>query len=149
MPREAANIKLSFVGSNTTFTWSPSAVSTRTSLSSPAATRRTGRPTCRRGGRRYVNLYPGIDLELTGEQGELFPRLASARRGPSRVRLLLEGTDTVAIDGDALRLSTAAGNAIWPLFRAETPISEASAARAEPWPLKWRPPWPQRGPISP
>jgi len=29
------------------------------------------------GGVRYVELYPGIDLELTGEQGRLVPRLVA------------------------------------------------------------------------
>jgi len=61
------------------------------------------------GGVRYVDLYPGIDLELTGEQGGLAPRLAT-RPGAdlSVVRLRLEGAGAVAVEGGALRLTTAA-----------------------------------------
>ena len=79
------------------------------------------------GGARYVNLYPGIDLELTGEQGELVPRLA-VRPGANlgAVRLRVEGADAVAVDGDVLRLSTAAGDAIWPLLRAEGMTAEVA-----------------------
>jgi hypothetical protein len=72
------------------------------------------------GGVRYVDLYPGIDLELTGDQGWLVPRLVTRSGADLRaVRLRVEGVEAVAVDGDTLRLSTAAGDAVWPLLRAE------------------------------
>ena len=70
-----------------------------------------------RGGVRYVDLYPGVDLELSGEHGQMVPKLA-ARPGAdlAAVRLRVEGADAVSVDGDVLRLSTAAGEVTWPLL---------------------------------
>jgi hypothetical protein len=72
------------------------------------------------GGVRYVNLYPGVDLELTSEGGQMVQRLA-AEPGADRsgVRLRVEGTDAVAVAGDALRLSTAVGEFTLPLLRTD------------------------------
>jgi hypothetical protein len=80
------------------------------------------------GGVRYVDLYPGIDLELTGEQGQLMPRLA-ARPGADlgAVRLRVEGADAAAVEGDALRLSSA-GRAAYTLPLLRTKGSTAKAA---------------------
>jgi hypothetical protein len=36
------------------------------------------------GGVRYVDLYPGVDLELTGENGQVVPRLVASRCRPER-----------------------------------------------------------------
>jgi hypothetical protein len=71
-------------------------------------------------GVRYADLYPGIDLELTGGSGQILPRLV-ARPGADvgAVRLRLEGAEAVTVEGDTLRLSTAIGDATWPLLRAE------------------------------
>jgi hypothetical protein len=58
------------------------------------------------GGVRYVDLYPGIDLELSGEGGRLEPRII-AREGAdaSQVRLRAEGADdTVQETGDLTML---------------------------------------------
>jgi hypothetical protein len=119
-PRQAANIRLSFVGANPHprlegFNRPETRVSFFTG--DDPANWQSGVPAW--GGVRYVELYPGIDLELTGEQGGLVPRLA-ARPGAdlSVVRLRVEGADAVAVEGDALRLRTAAGDALWPLLRA-------------------------------
>lgn len=51
------------------------------------------------GGVRYPELYPGVDLEVTGAQGRLVSRLV-ARPGAhlDAVRLRLEGADAVALD---------------------------------------------------
>ncbi len=71
------------------------------------------------GGVRYVDLYPGVDLELTSEGGQMVQRL-TVRPGAdlAAVRLRLEGADAVAVDGDALRLSTATGEFTLPLLQA-------------------------------
>ncbi len=80
------------------------------------------------GGVRYVELYPGIDLELTGENGQLVQRLVvrnpasgQAADGLSaaaanEVRLQVEGADAVSLGGDRLRLKTAIGDLALPLL---------------------------------
>jgi len=80
------------------------------------------------GGVRYVDLYPGIDLELTGENGQLVQRLVvrnpasgQAADGLSaaaanEVRLQVEGADAVSLGGDRLRLKTAIGDLTLPLL---------------------------------
>ena len=82
------------------------------------------------GGVRYKDLYPGIDLEITGENGQLVQRLV-VRPGAdlSAVRLRVEGADSVALlpsDRGArgevsggLRLETAVGDFILPLLEVE------------------------------
>jgi hypothetical protein len=71
------------------------------------------------GGVRYVDLYPGIDLELTHQDGRLAPRLV-ARPGAdlSAVQLRVEGADAVSLEGAVLRLGTAGGDYAWPLLLA-------------------------------
>jgi hypothetical protein len=71
------------------------------------------------GGVRYRDLYPGVDLivgaglapALDGGQppGPRLPWRLEARAGAdfAAVRLCVEGADAVAVDADALRLSTA------------------------------------------
>lgn len=79
------------------------------------------------GGVRYVDLYPGVDLAISGEGGQMVQRLA-ARPGTDlgAVRLRVEGADAVTLDGDALHVSTAAGEVAVPLLLA----SDASGATA-------------------
>ncbi len=69
------------------------------------------------GGVRYKDLYPGIDLEITGEDGRLAQRLvARASADLNQVRLRVEGADAMRLDGDRLRLSTAVGEYTLPLL---------------------------------
>ncbi len=71
------------------------------------------------GGVRYVDLYPGVDLELTGEDGQLALRLAARTDADlSAVRLRVEGVDAVTVDDDYLRLTTPAGEIDFPLLQA-------------------------------
>ncbi|MCB0256851.1 MAG: SBBP repeat-containing protein [Anaerolineae bacterium] len=71
------------------------------------------------GGVRYVDLYPGVDLELTGEDGQLALRLAARTDADlSAVRLRVGGADAVTVDEDHLRLATAAGAIDFPLLQA-------------------------------
>jgi hypothetical protein len=73
------------------------------------------------GGVRYKDLYPGVDLEITGTQGRLVPRLVA---GPdadlSTVCLQVDGADKMALlpGGEGLRLTTAVGDFSLPLLRA-------------------------------
>lgn len=79
------------------------------------------------GGVRYVDLYPGIDLEVIGLNGQLAPRLVV--RKPSSlqdVRLQVEGADDLTLEGDHLRLVTALGDFALPLLALEgaAPVAE-------------------------
>jgi len=82
------------------------------------------------GGVRYVDLYPGVDLELTGENGQVVPRLvAHPGADLSAVRLRVEGAKEVALlpspdvgrgaGGEGLLLRTALGEFTLPLFQVE------------------------------
>ena len=63
------------------------------------------------GGVRYVGLYPGVDLEVSGEGGRWGWRLlVGAGADLSAVRLSVEGAEGMAVEGDHLRLSTAIGS---------------------------------------
>jgi hypothetical protein len=80
------------------------------------------------GGVRYVELYPGIDLVVTSQGGVLSPRLV-ARTGADlgAVRLRVEGAQSISLEGDQLRLETAAGEFALPLL----PVLGADGARLD------------------
>jgi hypothetical protein len=72
-------------------------------------------------GVRYVDLYPGIDLELTSKQGQLQQRLVVRDSTQlDRVRLKVDGAQTVTAhrlsNRTALQLTTAIGEVNVPLF---------------------------------
>lgn len=77
------------------------------------------------GGVRYVDLYPGLDLEVTSESGRLVQRWVVkpevvAQAGDSSplsdVRLQVDGAESLALDeADQLRLTTALGDVTLPL----------------------------------
>jgi hypothetical protein len=79
------------------------------------------------GGVRYVDLYPGVDLEITGENGQMAPRLvAHPGADLSAVRLRVEGAEEVALlpapvsgQGAGVRVATALGDFTLPLFQVE------------------------------
>jgi hypothetical protein len=71
-------------------------------------------------GVRYRDLYPGIDLEVSGAQGRL-QQVLRARPGANlaAVRLRIAGDEAHSIEGDQLRLHTAVGDLALPLLRVE------------------------------
>jgi hypothetical protein len=83
------------------------------------------------GGVRYVDLYPGIDLEGTSENGCWVWRLAirDSQFAISDVRLHVDGADVLALDGDVLRLTTALGEYTLPLLQV---VGAADANLANP-----------------
>jgi len=117
--RRVVNVKLSFVGSNPHPRLAPfSRLDTHVSylFGNDPAKWRADVPAW--GGVRYVDLYPGIDLELSGAGGQLQPRLVvRADANLEAVRLLVEGADALALDGNDLHLTTAAGMISWPLLQ--------------------------------
>jgi|GEM_PF-2171500 len=95
------------------------------------------------GGVRYVDLYPGVDLELTGENGQVVPRLvAHPGADLSAVRLRVEGAEEVALlpspdvgrgaGGEGFLLRTALSEFTLSLFQVEGGSAEpAQVQRAD------------------
>jgi len=84
------------------------------------------------GGVRYRDLYPGIDLELTGSAGRLEPRLiAQSGANLDAVRLRVDGADDLALDGDSLHMAASVGEVVLPLLAVVVPSQEL-VAKAEP-----------------
>jgi hypothetical protein len=71
-------------------------------------------------GVRYEEIYPGVDLEVTGSGGAIAPRFV-AKISADLASLLgatlsVEGADSVACDGGTIRCRTSAGDVSVPLF---------------------------------
>jgi hypothetical protein len=65
---------------------------------------------------RYHDLYPGVDWELSGAGGQLSSRLIARRPSDlAPVRWRIQGADDLALNGDALHLTTALGTFALPL----------------------------------
>jgi len=131
-PRKAVNIKLSFPGANPHPRLEPfHRLDTVVSyfIGNDPAKWRAAVPVW--GGVRYVGLYPGVDLELRGENGQVVPRLvAHPGADLSAVRLRVEGAEEVALGGGGgLLLRTALGEFTLPLFRVEGWSAEPARAR--------------------
>ncbi len=78
------------------------------------------------GGVRYLDLYPGIDLEISSEQGVYAQRLiAQPGADLSAVKLNVEGVDSLQVEGDQILFSTPLGKISFPLLQ----ISQASQFR--------------------
>jgi hypothetical protein len=72
------------------------------------------------GGVRYVDLYPGVDLEVHSENGQIVQRVvADGAADLSAVRLRVEGAEEVAVASQRLRLHTAVGELTLPLLTVE------------------------------
>jgi hypothetical protein len=129
--QKAVNIRLSFHGANPQTVLEPfDRLDTHVSyfIGADPEKWRADVPTW--GGVRYRDLYPGLDLEITGEGGQWSWRLicdaqnCGARCQQSavsdqHVTLRVEGADAAAVDDTGLRLSTAAGDLALPLLTAE------------------------------
>lgn len=75
------------------------------------------------GGVRYVDLWPGVDLEITSEQGEVRQRfVAHSDVEPQMVRLKVAGAGAGVQRGQALHLATAVGDIVLPLPLADFPL---------------------------
>ncbi len=116
-PRRGANIKLSFVGANPhprieTFDRLDTTVSYF--YGNDPEQWRPDVPVW--GGVRYVELYPGIDLEVTDEAGKMTSRLtARSEANLSLVRLHVEGATMIEVEQGELWLASAAGSLALPL----------------------------------
>jgi hypothetical protein len=88
-------------------------------------------------GVRYVDLYPGVDLEIAGEDGILAPRFVvrdSGRAGAAKffekATLRIEGADGLGCDSETIRCSTGIGEVAFPLFGLDYPQGETAAKNA-------------------
>jgi len=86
------------------------------------------------GGARYVGLYPGVDLEITGESGRWDWRLvcrADCQSALRQTRLLVEGSETVAVQDGYFHLTTGVGEFTLPLLTVEgsAPAGRPAATR--------------------
>ncbi len=77
-------------------------------------------------GVRYVDIYPGVDLEIAGHGGVLDPRFvvkdsgrAQAAEFFEKAALRIEGADGIDCDSEAIRCSTEIGDVSIPLFGLE------------------------------
>jgi uncharacterized repeat protein (TIGR01451 family) len=120
--RKGVNLKLSFPGANPRPRIEPfNRLETKVSyfIGSDPGQWRPDVPLW--GGVRYIDLYPGVDLEVTGENGRLAQRLVvrdpAGQAGGGEVRLRVEGAETVSLAGDRLSLKTAIGDLTWPLLQ--------------------------------
>jgi len=124
------NLKLSFVGANPHPHLEPfDRLDTRVSFFSgnDPAQWHTDVPAW--SGVRYVDLYPGMDLEITGQDGRLAQRLVVRDRLPlQNVRLRVEGADNLTLEDDHLRLMTALGGFALPLLTVEGAVPNAQPA---------------------
>ena len=141
--RRVATAKVSFVGANPDprlepFDRLPTAVSYF--VGNDPAKWRADVPAWR--GVRYVDLYPGVDLEIVEQGGRWSWRLASRRAGLAAgegkqaatladVQLRVEGADLAMQDG-LLRLSTPAGDLSLPLLQAAGDDGPQPAPRVSP-----------------
>ena len=137
--RRGVNLKLSFVNANPHPTLEPfNRLDTQVSFfaSSDPARWQTNVPVW--GGVRYVDLYPGLNLEITTQNGQLAPRLVwtgqAATSAPtlSDVRLQVEGADTLVVANNQLRLTTSAGEFSLPLLQVDPALAQTGSGVAFP-----------------
>lgn len=118
------NIKLSFVGANPTLQIEPfdrRGTSINYFVGNDANQWHTDVPAW--GGVRYVEMYPGVDLELSGTDGQLRPRLVcqvNCQTALQQVHLQVEGADTLQLVENQFVLTTTAGDFVFPAFMAVT-----------------------------
>lgn len=124
LPVRSVAIKLSFPGANPHPRVEPLGrleISVNYFIGNDPAKWRTNVPVWT--GVRYVDLYPGIDLELTGESGYVMQRVV-ARPGAnlSAVRLRIVGAEEVELlpNKSGLRLTTGVGEFALPLLTVES-----------------------------
>ncbi|MCL5959452.1 MAG: SBBP repeat-containing protein, partial [Chloroflexi bacterium] len=129
-PRRGVNLKVSFVGANPRPRLEPfNRLETDVSyfIGNDPAKWRPDVPVW--GGVRYVDLYPGIDLELSGENGQLVQRMvAKSGANLDAVNLRIEGMDGLMLEGNHLLLSTQVGNLALPLLQTNSTSNDSTLA---------------------
>ena len=120
-PREGVNLKITFPGANPHPLLVPfGRLDTKISrfVGNRPENWQTNVPAW--GGVRYVELYPGVDLEILGQSGRLTQRLICKSRCPDSlqsVQVAVEGANAMELMKSHLRLSTSVGEVQWTLFQ--------------------------------
>ncbi|MCA9926020.1 MAG: SBBP repeat-containing protein [Anaerolineales bacterium] len=119
--KQGVNIRISFANANPSphlQPFNPLKTTVNDFRSSTPDQWQTNIPTW--GGIRYVDLYPGIDLELVADStGQFAPRIrchTNCQAGLSAVQLQIDGADTVKLTEDHLNLTTSIGKFTLPFF---------------------------------
>jgi pimeloyl-ACP methyl ester carboxylesterase len=119
-PRKGVHVKLSFVGANPHPQLEPfGRLETKVSyfLGNDPNGWRPDVPVW--GGVRYVDIYPGLDLEVSGPDGKLSQRLVARKEANiGMVRIRVEGSQDTLMSEGQLQLSTAVGELALPLLQA-------------------------------
>jgi len=129
--QESVNIRFSFVGANP----NPAvkgikSLDTKVSylLGKNAKDWAAGVPAW--AGVRYENLYPGVDLVITSQNGHwIWQILAEAKASLSQVRLRVEGADQLQLVNDQILLTTTAGDFTFPLLQLAGELTSESVSR--------------------
>ena len=131
-PSTGLNIKLSFPGSNPNPRLEPiNRLNTNVSYfgGKKESDWRADVPVW--GGVRYLDLYPGVDLEITSEDNQLVQRiLVHDQKNLNAVKLKIEGVEDIKLADDSILLETSAGEFTIPLLK----ISGISAYDKQPLP---------------
>ncbi|MBN1811302.1 MAG: SBBP repeat-containing protein [Anaerolineae bacterium] len=144
-PRRGVSLKLSFPGANPHASLEPfDRVDTRVSYFTGNDPERWQSDVPVWGGVRYVDLYPGVDLVITGKDGHWTWRLACENRGGCestlrRIGLRVDGADALTLEtlrgeGRHVRLATTVGDFSLPLLQivnADGTLIEPTADRPE------------------
>ena len=117
--RKGVNIKLSFVGANLTPILEPfDRLDTHVSYFTGSDSAKWQADVPVWGGIRYKNLYPGIDLEITSENRQVILYLTTrAGADLDAVRLQVDGSDGMTLDGSHMLITTAVGEFSLPLLQ--------------------------------
>ena len=131
--RAAVNLRLSFVDANPAPVMEPfGPVDTSVSyfIGADPDAWQTGVPVW--SGVRYVDLYPGLDLEVTAENGQVVRRLVAKDdtgvQSLADVRLHIEGAEGLAADGAVVQAATPLGDVTVPLLEMARADSESGIA---------------------
>jgi len=121
-PRKGVALRVTFPGSNPNLRLEPfQRLKTSVSyfIGNDPARWRTNVPVY--AGVRYVDLYPGIDLEVTTEAGRWAWQVvcrANCQSALQNARLRVEGAESIDIGNGVLRISTTLGDFTLPLLKA-------------------------------
>lgn len=89
------------------------------------------------GGIRYVDLYPGVDLEITNQEGQLAQHLlAHPGADLAAVRLQVEGVKVMGVEGRTLLLESAVDTLTLPIPRSNfsfVVVGDAESSQASTW----------------
>ncbi len=134
IPTRGVNLRLSFPGANPTpriEPFDPLATTISYFTGNDPAKWHADVPVW--GGVRYVDLYPGVDLELREANGQLQLRLiAGTAEDAAQVRLNIEGAEAINLTDGAIHVQSAIGTLNLPLLELVTTDGQAISTTIAP-----------------